>query len=269
MQLEALTPARLDGDRHFLVLAEPALGDANPVDDELAAPVVRVLDRALPLVPHDAARVAHLTTRLGIGGRAIQDDLDGLALPCLAQPPAFSYHCQDVRRRGKLAIAKELRLGELGGELAVDLEGAVRVVRDPERGAGPRALALSFHLGLELLQRLGWHRPALLLEHFLGEVGRKAVGVVEREQEFAVHDLWHPYWTDGAARNLVSRRTHSRRRFHLDVATIVQYVFADLGHAEVKSLGEALFFLPDHVHDAALRLDDLWIGRAHDFHDGP
>ena len=52
---------------------------AHAVHDHLAAAIVGVLDGPLPVAPDDGAGVAHLSARLRIGRRAIEDDLDGLA----------------------------------------------------------------------------------------------------------------------------------------------------------------------------------------------
>jgi hypothetical protein len=95
------------------------------VNDELAAAVVRVLDDPLPLPSHDRARVAHLAARLGIGGRAVEDDLDDRALRRLGEAPPLADQGEDPRRRCQLRVAEELGLADLGGELAIDLERAV------------------------------------------------------------------------------------------------------------------------------------------------
>jgi hypothetical protein len=79
VELEPLAPPRFDGDRHLLVFAQVTLDHAHAMDDHLAAAVVGVLDGPLPVAADDGARVTHLSTRLRIGRRAIEDDLDGLA----------------------------------------------------------------------------------------------------------------------------------------------------------------------------------------------
>ena len=189
VELEPLAPPRLDGDGHLLVFSQGALDHSHAVDDHLAAAVVGVLDGSLPVAPDDGAGVAHLAARLRVGRRAIEDDLDGLAqarLGAAADPPppgresgrAWPSACT----RGIAAWAAARRAG--------DRSRPSRRPRPRRRKTRPRApVALRLHLRLELLHGLGGYRPALVLEDFLGEIGREPVRVVEREEKLAVDDL--------------------------------------------------------------------------------
>src|SRR5437899_12902832 len=95
---EALPSRRLDGDRHVLALAEAALGDAQPVDDQPAL-VLGVEDVPPPLPAREDAGVADLAARLRIARRAVEDGLDLVAGDRLPAPLALAHHGEDPRRR--------------------------------------------------------------------------------------------------------------------------------------------------------------------------
>ena len=140
MQPQPQAAARFDGHGHLLVFPQAALRHANAVNDELAAAVVGVLDDPLPFPPHDRARVAHLAARLGIGGGAVEDDLDDLALRRLGEAAPLADQGEDPRRRRQLRIAEELGLADLRRELAIDLERSIalglgRTTSEPWRAA--------------------------------------------------------------------------------------------------------------------------------------
>jgi hypothetical protein len=239
---QSLPPARLHAHRHLLALAQVALGDRHPVHDELAAAVERVLDRALPLASHHEAGVALLAARLRVRGGTVEDDLHGLALPCFPPPLPVGHQGQDARGRGERAVAEELRLGELGREPLVDRDVGIAAVARPERRLGAGALALRLHLGVEDPVRFRGDPPARVLEHFLRQIGREPVRVVEREQEASI----------------------DHRRGRAGGATID--LLLDAGHAEIEGLREALLFLAHRLGHPRLRLADLRIRVAHQRH---
>src|SRR5215467_8386722 len=268
VETEALTPARIHGDRHLLVLAQVPLGHVDTVDDHLAAAVVGVLDGPLPVAADDGAGVAHLPARLRIGRRAVEDDLHRLPLARLGEPAPPGHEGEDARGRRQLRVAKELRLGELRSELTVDLHGAFAVA-GAERGAGPGARPLRLHLRLELLLRRLGHGKASLLEDLRGEIGWEAVRVVESEQELPIHRP-RKLGTDHAARLLrgtmwIPWAVSS----HLNVTSGTPDVFVYLCHPETKRLRKAFLFQLHRAFHTRPRFDDLGIGGAHDLDHSP
>ena len=138
VESQPLAAARLHAHRHLLVLPELALRHRHPVDDELGPTVIRVLDPPLPLAPDDRPGVAHLTAGLRVGGRAVEDDLDGVTLTRLPPALAVGDDRQDAGRRCERRVAEELGLGEQRRELLVDGDRAVIALGRPERRPRPR-----------------------------------------------------------------------------------------------------------------------------------
>src|SRR5262245_66606856 len=91
---EPLAAPRLHAHGHVLAFPERALGDMDAMDDELGAAVVGVLDPPLTPATRDGSGIAHLAARLRIGGRAVEDHLDCLALSRLRPALALGDHRQ-------------------------------------------------------------------------------------------------------------------------------------------------------------------------------
>src|SRR4030095_4812450 len=128
----------------------------------------------------------HLAARLGIGRRAVEDDLDLVALGRLAHALHAADPGQDARGRRPRLVRDEVHARDLAAQALVDRD-ALALLAGGERGARPRAVTLGLHLGVPGRVRLVVDDPAAVLEDVLGEITREPVRVVEREQEAAVH----------------------------------------------------------------------------------
>jgi len=168
-----------------------------------------------------------------------------IALTRLGEPPrpagAGVDDRQDPGGRRERVVPDELGRRDLAAEPLVDGRrlGAVPGAEGRAR-AGPRPLG--FHLGIRGRARGFRDTPPGVLEDLLGQIHRKAVGVVEGEQEAAVHD---------APR----------------VAHVLGEIVFDLERAGVERLGEALFLAANRLLDPRPLGDDLRIRPAHQLHD--
>ena len=193
MLAQALAARRLHADGHVLALAEAASAHADVVHEELRPAVVRVHDLAAAVAPDQRGGVAHLTTGLGVGRRAIEDHLDLGAFRHVrhaTQPIGDVDQGQDSRGRRERLVTDELHGREVGGDALIDrrLVGATAT----ERGARARAFALGLHLLIPLSTGALGDAPPSGLKLFLGQLSRKAVRVVELEQEAPVDS--HRHW---------------------------------------------------------------------------
>ena len=240
---QALAARGVDRHRHLVVLAQRALRHLHAVDDHLGAAIVRVEDLAATVASHDRPGVAHLAAGLGVSGRLIEDDVDGLALARLAltRPVTLPDHRPDLRRRRQELVAEEL-LGAERLRNRGEKRPAVRAVPDGKGRARPGALPLGFHLLFP--RRLGLRRrhPAPVVQLILGQVAGEPERVVQGEQEASVD------------------RAPATRALGLRV-------FLDPIDAGVQHRGESLLLLADRALDAIALALELRVGVAHVGHD--
>src|SRR5262249_28624055 len=147
---EALATGRLYAHRHLLALVEPTRTHLDAVHDELGPTVVRVDDLAAALTTQHRSRITDLATRLGAGGRAVEDHLDVDPFRRLDRAVPAPHDGQDPGRRGELPVAHELDGGKLGTEALVD---GSRLGAVGETEARSRACPLALRLHLDLGRR--------------------------------------------------------------------------------------------------------------------
>src|SRR5205823_5803389 len=197
-------------------------------------------DLAAARAADERAAVADLSARLGVPGRAIEDDFDLVAGRGLAHPAVVGHHGEDRRRRGQRLVADELlRPREAAADLLVERDRVGHAVIRAERRLRASPLALRLHLALPGGVRVVSHAPALVDEDLFREIAREAERVVEREQEATVD-------RPPAARALRLR------------------VLLDAAHALIERARELLLFLPHRLDDPPALAADLGIRAAHD-----
>ncbi|OPZ06361.1 MAG: hypothetical protein BWZ09_00430 [Alphaproteobacteria bacterium ADurb.BinA305] len=171
------------------------------------------------------AAVADLAAGLGIERGVVEHDHTHLALEQLIDRSAVLVQREDVALLFQQRVAVEGGLGAVVFQVGGHLELA----------GGARLLLLARHRGIEGERVDG---DLAFAADVGGEVEREAEGVVQLEGGVAVEDLL-------------------ARCFHRGELGL------DDRHAILNGGEEALFFLAQHVHDAALAVLQLGIGAAH------
>src|SRR6476646_3731991 len=172
----------VDRGSDAVALGQLPAQDFRPVQHERAGnAVLRVEHTQLRAAVAGGERsgIAHLTARLGVEGRAVEDDVDLRTLSRLGEPLSAAdegeHFCVG---RLVLVTAGELGLAEIVDELAVQLDGR-RLLPALGLDRFARAGALLLHAGPEPVVV---DAAAALLGDLAGEVDGKPESVVEEER---------------------------------------------------------------------------------------
>ena len=223
---DALPALLIDADGADIARFHLAADHAAIVQEFAALVLLNVGDDEFAVRPFDIAMVADLTAHFGVHGRLIQHDQSVRPLADSALKLVLRDDGEDLALRSAAFIADELRRGHLLAELHA---GPAEV---SQRLSGlSRAGFLLLH---QLLERLRIHVHAFLVNHFLGQVERETVGVIELEGVRAGEN--------GLALLLVA----------------LEHVAEDL-HAAVDGLGEVLLLRAHNAGDIRLLFAQLRI----------
>ncbi len=235
VELDRLSRRCIDHEGNGVALGEAAGKHPAPVDDDAG----RVFARGRYLHPspgaHDAADVTGLTAGLGIEGSAVRDHFHLAAGLRSGSLLLVHHHQQHLRLGRQQVVAHKVRLEPAGRQALVGVadagEGRHRA------GLGPLAL----HLPVEAVHV---ERQAFVAHHVPYDVRRKAVGVVELEED---------------------RPRHFGPAAGLELGEgLVQQL-----QPGVQGVPEALLLVGDDGGDEGLGFAQLGIGRPHDVADHP
>src|SRR5207253_1802257 len=139
-------------------------------------------DQGAALGSRDVAAIADLAATFRVEGRAVEDDLDVLALARFIDALATDDERADGRVRREFRVSRERALQPLLlVELRVELPEPHRVLRELRGRAPPLALRVE-----ELLEAGLVHPDARRGDELAGHLHREAEGVVQPERGVAV-----------------------------------------------------------------------------------
>src|SRR5207253_132488 len=173
-------PPAVDAQLDRLAHPQRAVFDIAGMDEQIAGLAYRVFDRELAAGRReDRPGIADLAARLAVERGLVDDDADLVAGRGFRTPFLAAQNSQDHAFRGRGLVTEELA----GPDLLAQGE-PIRVGRRLARTdpAAARLLALARHRRIEALNR---DLTAAAAQHILGQVERKAEGVIEAEGDFA------------------------------------------------------------------------------------